>query len=393
MTLREIADQIGVGEYPEVFEEIYKNIPQDAPACDLELIHRLQNEHNLFGDYYEMVCEAAEQTNADPAYSAWVKVNAKYALDTDITATPELPEFTSKETLVTDFLRFFVVLPQIPVSLESYKARGFSAEEVKTLLSNYRGSFKIVTRRTGRPGLDMPYFRWVTTISKARLFQTDGLQFELKLIPDMALWLRNRESGQLVPLILKGTFHACGNKILGARGFEDPTGSFTVTFSEDDENYYGHGSFDGVVSSEKKTFPKTEWECAGKPGDLCIVIHIPRGADISRETTLRAIENAKKIMKERYPEYPVKLLLGGSWLLNPQLKEMLGENSRIAQFLSCFTNYPAADRKGMAVLSFVYGRQFDNYEDMPVETTLHRKLKEIYVSGQCLIAYKGAIYL
>lgn len=393
MTLREIADQIGVGEYPEVFEEIYKNLSPDEPACDIDLIHRLQNEHELFGDFYELVCKAAEQLNADPVYSAWVKVNARYGLDYRMTSTPELPDFESKETLITDFLYLFIILPQIPVSINSYRTRGFSEEELKALLSNYRGSIRIVERRTGRPGLDKPYYKWVSHFSRGTLFQTGGFQFDIKEVSNMAIWLRNRQSGQIVPLPLSGTFHASGIKRLGVLGYEDPTGAFTVTFSEDDENYYGHGAYNSVVIPEQRTYPKAEWECIGRPGEICLTMHIPRGADVSREATMNACASAKKILNERFPEYSAKIITTGSWLISPQLKELLGENSRISQFVSCFTTYPGRDLKGTAMFSFVFGKRYENYEDMPEDTTLRRKLKELYLSGHCLDAHFGAIYL
>ena len=67
MTLREIADKLGIEKYPAVLDEVYASLPEDSnTVCDLDLIDSLQQEYELFGEYYELVREAAQKIEADP---------------------------------------------------------------------------------------------------------------------------------------------------------------------------------------------------------------------------------------------------------------------------------------------------------------------------------------
>ena len=393
MRFCEMANQIGVTEYPELFDRIYKNIALDTPACDLELIDRLEKKYNLFGDYYSVLRETAQQVNADPIYSIWVKVASEYCLNHCPTVVPAVPDAARTGTAVTDLLLFYIILPRIPHSIDKYLSRGFEEEEINKLLKVYSSSIRASHNYIGRPALSLGYFRWMSHFAMGTIFETDGFQFDIKQLPDQATWLKNKQTGQIVPLVHSGTFHASGKCIAGTRGYKETEGAFTVTYTEDDENYYGHGVYDSVVNATGEVFSKALWEKVGAAGDVCLYIHIPNCADISRDTTMKACLNAKKIMQQKFPEYNAKLIYTSSWILNPMLKQMLGESAKIPQFLDCFIKYPSRDANGASVLSFVFDKKYENYADLPENTSLQRKLKQLYLDGGCLHSYSGAIYI
>ena len=394
MELKQIANALGIEVYPDALDELYRTLtPNSAPACDLELIDRLETEHAVFGEYYRVVRETAVKINQDPVRSAWVRVAAQYALACDPEQATEIPEPVYDGTAMNDLMLLYILLPQIPGSIEGYTTRGFSEEELADLLNAYKGSIRILENRTGRPGINKAYYRWLLHFSKVQIFKTMGLQFALGKLPNLAVWLRNRTTGQLVPVMTGGTFHASGVQQLGSLGYTDEADAFSPVFSEDAENYYGHGAFENVVDVNCRTFPKRDWQCVTRPRDKCLIMHIPRGADITREVTLKACRSAFRILRERFPEENATMVFCASWLLNPTLKQIQGENSRITQFMECFTKYPNRDPAGKAVLGFVFGKQYENYADLPENTSLQRKLKQLYLSGKCLHSYSGAIYV
>ena len=53
MSLRQIADVMGIGEYPQEMEAFYEALEPGVPAADLALIRQLQEEYNLFDVYYD----------------------------------------------------------------------------------------------------------------------------------------------------------------------------------------------------------------------------------------------------------------------------------------------------------------------------------------------------
>ena len=197
----------------------------------------------------------------------------------------------------------------------------------------------------------------------------------------------------MLPL-MKATFYRDGTMWLGAKNFEDEEGSFVTDFSEDEENFYGYACEDNVTANEKKAYPKSAWTCVARPGDYCLGMHIPTKADVSTEATMKACRVALKMVHERFPEYGVgNGVYCASWLLNPRLKEIQGPQSRITQFEECFVKYPNKDTTGGAVFSFVFVRKPANLEDLQEDTSLQRKLKKMYLEGDCIHTYSGAIFV
>lgn len=388
--LRKIADMVGVGEYPAEMEAYYEKLAPGVPAVDLEMIDQLQAEFDVFGQFYETVRELGAALNADPVRSAWVRVATAYALDCDAAQARKIPTPEPDGTPLTDFLPLYILIPQIPLSVAEYRRRGFTEAEMPRIMNNYKAGIRITRDQTGRPGINRLYYSWLTLFTKSLLFYADSLQFEMKKLPASALWLKNRTTGQILPLILTGKVHAGGIQKLGSKGYEDEAGAFDPVFAENEESFYGNPCIDNVIQSTPQVFPKAEWACIARPGDNCIGIHIPRGADISVETVKRECAFARKVAKERYPEYNVGVLNCASWMLDPKLETIMGKESRLAGFMNCFVKYPYKD-PGTAVFGFVFPKRYESYETLPEDTSLRRKLKQLYIDGGCIYTYGGIV--
>ena len=389
--LRKIADMIGLGEYPAEMEAFYEALEPGVPAADLALIDSLQEQFDLFGEYYEQVREVAQQLNDDPVRSAWVRTATAYAMAGDEVQAKKVPTAVSDGTPLMDYLPLFILIPQIPESYAQYKNRGFTDAEMPRIMNNYKAGIRITQDQTGRPGINPLYYRWLSLFTKFRLFYTsDGLQFEVKKMPPTALWLKNKISGQILPLLVKGMVHASGVQMLGSAGYEDAEGAYEVTFSEDNEKFVGYAVVDNMVEKAPREFSKVEWDCIARPGDNCLGMHIPRNADISLETVKKACATARRIAAERYPEFNIGVINCSSWLLDPKLEELMGSQSKLAGFLNCFVKYPNK-AAGMAVFGFVFPKRFESYETLPENTSLQRKLKQLYIDGGHIYAYSGIV--
>ena len=393
--LRRIADRLQLGEYPEELETIFEEQRgSKLPACDIGLIDALQQEHDLFGRFYEIVKKTACAVNSDPDMSLWVRAAAQYCRTCGSTAmAKKLPVPVADGSPQRDFMMLFVMLPTIPDGFQSLQDHGFSKEELWDMENAFKSGISIVEEQTGRPGVNSVYYGWLNLYIRGLIFRVDTMQFELRSLPGNILWLKNRETGNIVPVSVKGTFHRSGVMPLGSLNYEDPEGAFKADFREDEENFYGHGWENYVVSRQMQTFPKALWECVGRPGQQCLGIHIPKNTDISREITMENCRKALKIRNERYPELDqVNAVFGTSWLLNPRLKAMQKPDSRITQFAECFVRYPDKDVDAGSVFSFVFVRRPENLEDLPEDTSLRRSLKNIYLEGDGIHRYHGAIF-
>lgn len=392
--LRQLADRLGLGEYPPELEKVYEEQKCcTAPACDLSLIDSLQKEYDLFGEFYELVRQTARQINADNDLNAWVRAAAQFHQDNERATACQLPVPSLDGRQVMDLMMLHIMMPMIPDSFTKMEKRGFSWDEMADARNAYKGGMRIVQRQIGRPAVNKTYFHWLNLYCRALIFKVAGFWFEVRQFPPQALWLRNRETKQIIPL-MKGTFCRDGSMVLGSKNYEDPEGAFPAEFSEDAENFYGHGCVDNIVSRVSTAYPKKIWERTGSPGEYCLGMHIPPKADVSTEATMRACEAALRMVHERFPEYGVgNAVFCTSWLLNPRLKQIQGERSRITQFEECFIKYPCKDATGAAVFSFVFVRRPDDLEDLQEDTSLQRKLKKLYLNGDCIHTYSGAIFM
>ena len=382
MELRKIADKLGIGAYPEALETV---APVDI--CDETRIMALQEEFDLFGEYYEEVLAEAQRVSKDPELRTWGEAVAGYAFQasiTDFRSTPfPLPEGS------VGFLPLLIQVPMVPVAVKDYRSRGFSEEMIKTYLLTYKSCVSVVYTKTGCRGLNKTYFNWLLLYSKALIFRYMGFQFEVKAFPEQAVILKNRETGVWVPLLWEGEVHKRG-MILGAAGCEDRDGSWTVEFLETEDGYYGYPAVNCKASSEKVFYPKEYWACALKPGQFVLSAHLPKGMDISKDNVDEAFRTVKEIANQWYPDFEITALYCGSWLLDPALEDILGADSKIVAYGARFARYPIMSA-GKEVFNFVFPPQVTDLEALPENTRLERGLKQLYMSGGYIHAFAGVI--
>lgn len=391
MKLSQIAESIGIEKYPVEMDAIYAAMPKDdKPACDLALIEQLQNEHNIFAEFYDLVVEMAKAVNADENRSIWVKVAVEYCKNKDVAQARRVPVPKPDGTQLTAILPFFILIPLMPLGIAEYRRRGFSEEEIARIVRAYAGGLRIVKQHTGLHGINALYFWWQMLFAKARIFYSNNLQFELRVLPEAAVYLKNRTTGELAVLMYKGLIHASGEQPVGSLGYEDETGAFDVQFREDEDNYYGHAVHTGLIDKTESTFLKSEWICAARPGDQCLSLHIPKKADISKETMEKAVAGAYELVAQRYPEHKPVGVFGSSWILDPKLIGFTGEHSKITNLIRMFNVYPQKTG-GRSPFGYVFPKNCDNYADLPEDTSLQRKMKQLYLSGDCIHEYAGVI--
>lgn len=393
MELRKIADAIGIEEqYDPELDAVYAAMPKtDSPACDLDAIDKLQADYDTFGEFYELVRAIAIQINADPNRSAWIKAASAYAKDRPRKIVNRIPVPKPDGTVVTSLLPLYILVSMLPSGVEEYRRRGFSEKEIGLCMHRIWDGLRIVKKQTGMPGINKTYFTWQTLFAKARIFELEeGLQFEMKKVQDAAIYIRNKKTGQILPIINKGMVHRSGLHMLGSIGYEDAEGAFEAVFTEDEENFYGHGCYDCKIDIQSKAYSKAEWEAYLRPGDDFISFHIPEGADISLDTVIPQFKKGRRLAMERYPEHKGCDIFGSSWIFDPTLNEIVKPDSKIAKLMTIFTLYPVKSN-GDSVFSFVFDRKPEHLEDLPEDSSLRRGLKKMYLEGRYNHIYAGIV--
>ena len=394
MTLNEIAKAIGIKKYDEIPEGMfaYYPIPENRKPelCSMEMICRVQEKFDFFGEYFDAAKKSWEAMEQDELRKTWTDVSSLYMIDNEYEKITKIPVPEPDGTKAGDLIQLFIHVPSVETAYEMYLARGFDEETSKGIMHRYYGSLRHTSEDIiGRPAMIGMYFRWDCLYTKARLFAYRGFNFELHK-SRLANVIRNRRTGEVLPLAVPGVIHRSG-EVLGSAGMEDEEGSFAVDFTETDAAFIGHPARNCYFGKEPETFSKEEWEQIFRPGDAGLNIHIPKKTDFSEENITLALEGAKKIAAEGFKEYSPKVFLCSSWLLSPQLDGMLKPGSRILGFAERFVRFPRKSG-GKSVFSFVFPQNFKGtYEQLPEDTSLMRALKQWYLDGKFIYDYSGVI--
>lgn len=383
MTFSEIVKSLGMDTYPEAMDAFYDRVlAGEKPLFDRALIDRLHETRELFGQYYEAVVRGYEDLLTKENAFAYACTAALYMQNVDQTGAKKIPLPEPDGTPALDMLPLMIELPMVDQGIRELVKRGYTpADAEKAMVTVFRGDIAVNVRRHGRPGLDKLYFNWITNYLYAMLFPCGGFRFNLATNPGTCYVLRNRETGAVAVLLHARDIHHTG-EILGSAGLTDTEGSFHVEFTETDTEYTGWPcDKKGYVQKELAHYPKSQWEIAVAPGDSMIALHLPGGMKLSREITLQAARDAFAHAKKYYADFAPKAIHCGSWLLNPELVEPLGESSNIMAFASAFHLHPTKCA-GQGVFNFVFKTSVNpDLTTLPEDTRLQRWLKAKYLAG------------
>ncbi len=386
MELSQIAHALGIETYPPALEELYAAGEFPDP-CDRCLLEELETRYGIFGKYYAIVLQALETLPQDPNRYAWAQVVSTYIATAPVELASKVPMPATDGTPAGDLLPMLILLTQIPRSEEAYRSRGFSGQQLLTVMTSYGRIIALVEKSLGRPAINQLYYQWLCLYAKATIFHCGSFQFEVRRLSDAAMYLQNRNTGALVSVMTSGTFHRSG-QVLGSGGCSDTAGSFCATVRETEDAWYGFPATEHAVTQQEVCFPKAQWVCALQPGDTVLNMHISRGADLSQASVDAAIAEAVAIAERSYPEWTSHGIHCHSWLLDPLLRDILGASSNIARFGDRFCRHPiqSAGRNGF---SYVFPPGVPDAQ-LPENTRLQKGLKAHYLSGGCLYGCAGA---
>ena len=124
-----------------------------------------------------------------------------------------------------------------------------------------------------------------------------------------------------------------------------------------------------------------EYELYEFKGEKVLSVHIPSDSNMKDEIVGESIAMAKEFMAKFYPEYAGCKMYCESWLLAPKLQELLPETSNIVKFQKRFELF-AEDYEDTGCVYWVFPvPKGTPFEELPVKTSLQRKMKDILLAG------------
>ena len=391
MTFSEALKQMGDVVLPASFHAFCENGNHPLPLCDTALLERIECEYGIFGAYLTPLKELALRVSQDPLAEAWGGWIAAFIPTAPIGEISQIPLPANCETPEYAYYRLLILGAALPAGIEAYRARGFSQAQIRDCYRDTFGSRTAISEtKLGVPGLDRGGFGWLLHYVKGLIFPAGIFNVTPRELYEPSILLRNRTTGEYAVLLLSGRYHRSGQP-LGSGACLDEAGAFDADFCETEKAFIGRAIRNGRAQNELCTYQKSEWQEIVRHGGAVAALHIPRGASLTEENIQTGFRSAFALSRRHFPELDVRAVHCSTWMLDPQLTDLLGEHSRINGFLSHFLKYPQGG-DGAAVYPFVFQCQRpDDLHSLPEDTSLQRKVKALYLDGGCIYITGGYV--
>ena len=117
-----------------------------------------------------------------------------------------------------------------------------------------------------------------------------------------------------------------------------------------------------------------------------IEVHIPSDADLRKRSVAQSIKDFNTFRAKHYPGWKTVKLTCNTWMLMPELKEMLGKESNIIAFQNLFE---IVDYDATWYMKWIFPGIENIDESLPERTTLQRKMKKYLLDGKKFGVAKG----
>lgn len=396
MKLQNLLSELGLERLPERWEGFYGELMDDfdkngCPLLESDYYKGLNEKYGMLDGLVDVYCDSAEAIRKNEALARLLHVLAFAQRDRDRFPT-ELKGFRfpkakeGEDSLAYDMLPALAITAMADFCYDNLKARGIPEEFIDTLMKTPEGAARSHLKKHGRPGYSL--FDWNQHAIDGKLFRLGRLQIHIHETFGGYVSVFKSDTGEVVSLADGITLHKSGHA-LGAYLFEDEEGSFEGTVTEAEEYYEGYPyGEDGLVKHELIRLPKEKYTRVLSRTDYVIKLHIPSGSPLLDSEVSESLERAKEFVAKYYPDYDYKGFSCYSWLCDPQIVDLLGEEANISKFSKRFQALTVVSN-GRSVFRFVFGDPNIEIDAIPEQTRLGRALKAHYKSGKAIYDYRG----
>lgn len=391
--IKALMEKVNCPGWPTCVEDIYEKAMAryDQEGCfltDPGYYEDLASRYDILHTELDTFRRAAVAVGENEHYSRYLLLIYTFLTEVPFTKA-ELKEFRILPTadgsnFALDMLPGLALYSQLPRCYETLAKRGLPQNMIHDLLQEPEKTIASFRKlHGGAEGFHL--FKWFQRLIRGDIYNIGCLQAELNMsFTDKACVLKNKD-GKFLALVQNCSLNNEGRMV------EDDIWEAAITETDTYWEGYPYGSR-GLVEKEKVRLDKKDWTVAVAPGEPGIFLHVPGGVKLDRETVARSLRDMKTFLTTYFPEYPSKAYFTSSWLLNPALIQLLGENSNISQFCSRFLPMTQV-AEGKDVFHFVFGLSDADVplETLPEDTSLRRVLKKYYLEGNVLYELYGLL--
>ena len=290
------------------------------------------------------------------------------------------------DTLLGDALQgvffYLLVLSALPLMKRRYEERSWPDSMRLELMQDIAVWNAHHKRNYGTPGINQ--FFWFQGHLNLTLIGCGRLQFNTHIrFTGHSTVFRNRLTNQTLVLTDDGDRYT-REGLLDDLQQEPSEGSWISTFSETEHGWTGNPVLpNGFAKSSTLTLPKSEWYVALQKDDPVINTHIPESGPLVPEECYKSLCRAKEFFKKYLSDYPWKAFFCDSWLLDPQLTEILenGSSNILAFQKRCYM-IPYPGEADTVFRCFGIKGSRDGVATVPLRSSLQQKMALFLKAGR-----------
>ncbi|MBQ3083839.1 MAG: DUF5596 domain-containing protein [Clostridia bacterium] len=289
----------------------------------------------------------------------------------------------SAESELYDTLPLFALLQEVPAMRKKLADKGVPADVIDATCGMFENQIQDHIDLYGRIGISV-YVTWMLMFIKGAILRIGRFNFELQKAGDFAVFC----SDNAVCIMPDGERYHRSGRVLGTIGCEDVDGAFDAVLTETEAYYEGYPIVDGLCTSQPIRLDKKNWKKVMGKGDPIVSVHIPSGGPLNYESDSADFARAEEIITKALGEF--RLFYCNSWLLDPQLKKILGKETNLTRFADRFIRFPAKSF-GKSVFTYLYLTRNNDPALLPERTSMQRAVKRHLMAGGHIYGAKGIV--
>lgn len=390
-SIEQLMERVGCTQWPVRWNDIYEKAmaayeKDGCPYTSPSYYDMLANRYRILKEELETFKEAAEEIGKREDLSRFLMLLCT-ALEEEAYIKADLEDFKEPHSpedspcLGLDMLTGLALYSCMPRCYQKLKSRNLPDEIIEKTMDIPEATVKLYRQKHGgAPGFDLLW--WHQRVILGKMLRIARFEAQIPATYQGFACAFTNEKGEYVLLAQECPVHRDGF-LLGARGYQDQEGSWVANITETADAWQGY-PYDchGFVEKCEVTLRKSQWKKVFEKGAPVIALHIPAEGRLSPDVVDQSIAAICDLIERHYPEYQYRAITCNSWLINPVLLDLLGENSNISQFCKRF--FPAPMKTdGYDVFRFVFGKKDNavNLTDLPEDTHLQKTLKQYYLNG------------
>jgi hypothetical protein len=365
--------------WQEAAEESIRLYPGlDWAGLELCLISKLTELTDLPDDFVELLSQTLKAVREDTNLSklVWLWHYLLFIQKVDGSGSWPLPD------LLPDHLKSMfpavVILSGLQQFLDIHKNMGIPDAITRNCLLDIGIWADDYKTKHGKTGFSQT--SWLQPTLTGRLFRLARLQFiQINYSGNYHVY-RNIHNRQVIALAGNEMCFRSDGQVDGTNGIFDPK-AWMSTLKTENQTVTGYPvSSDGRVINKPITLQFDEWELVLNNGTGVIDVHIPAGAKMDCNECIESYRMAIEFFPKYFPDKSFAGFVCSSWLLDPNLQEILPAESNIVRFLREYYIMPLRADDGQT-FERVFGSKPEDLSKAPCDTTLRRAILDHMLSG------------